>query len=39
MQHVRGRREVYTGIWWGNVRDSPLGKNRRRWDDNIKVDL
>jgi hypothetical protein len=31
---VRG--EVRTGIWWGR---RPLGRPRRRWEDNIKMDL
>jgi hypothetical protein len=35
-----GRREVYTGFWWGNLRGKrPLGRPRRRWEDNIKMDL
>jgi hypothetical protein len=34
---VRG--EVFSGFWLGgpNVRDT--GKTRRRWEDNIKMDL
>ena len=35
---VRG--ETYTGFWWGNLRGKrPLGRPRRRWEDNIKMDL
>ena len=35
-----GRREVYTGFWWGNLRATrTLGRPRRRWEDNIKMDL
>jgi len=36
-EHVApmGRAEMYTGLWWGNLRDRP----RRRWEDNIKMDL
>jgi len=31
---------VYTGFWWGNLREiGPLGRPRRRWEDNIKMDL
>ena len=26
-----------TGFWWGNLR--PLGRPRRRWEGNIKMDL
>jgi len=35
-----GRFEVFTGFWWGNLRErEPLGRTRRRWKDNIKMDL
>jgi len=35
-----GRREVYTGFWWRNLKDKrPLGIPRRRREDNIKMDL
>jgi len=31
-----GRGEVYTGLWWGNVRERDhLGRPRHRWEDNI----
>jgi hypothetical protein len=30
---------VYTGFLWGNVRETPIGRLRRRWEDNIKMDL
>jgi len=30
---------VYTKFWWGNLREKPLGRTRRRWNDNIKMDL
>jgi hypothetical protein len=30
--------EVYAGFWWGNLRET-LGIPRRRWEDNIKMDL
>ena len=34
------RGEAYTGFRWGNLREKrPLGRHRRRWDDNIKMDL
>jgi hypothetical protein len=33
------RRESCRGFWWGNLRERPLGITRRRWEDNIKVDL
>jgi hypothetical protein len=32
-----GRREVYAGFWWGILRS--LGGPRRRWEDNIKIEL
>ena len=29
-----------TGFWWGKTEGKrPLGKPRRRWEDNIKMDL
>ena len=35
-----GRGEGDTGFWWGNLREKkPLGRPRRRWEDNIKMDL
>jgi hypothetical protein len=34
-----GRVEVYIGFWWGKLRETPLGRPRHRWDDNIKMDL
>jgi len=27
------------GFWWGNLRERALGRPRRRWEDNIKMDL
>jgi hypothetical protein len=36
--HRWGRGEVYTGFWWGNLRRKiPVGRLRRRWEDNIKM--
>ena len=29
----------YTGDWWGNVGEEIICVSRRRWDDNIKMDL
>ena len=37
MWRVWVRGEGGTGFWWGNLR--PLGRPRRRWEDNIKMDL
>ena len=32
------RREAYAGVWWENLRGKrPLGRPRRRWEDNIKI--
>ena len=28
-----------TGLWWEPEGKRPLGKLRRRWEDNIKIDL
>ena len=39
MWRVWGRGEGWTGFWWGNLRKRPLGRPRRRWEDNIKMDL
>jgi hypothetical protein len=35
-----GGREVFTGFWLGGPEGKrPLGRPRRRWEDNIKTDL
>jgi len=35
-----GRGEAYTGFWWGKSEGKRLlGRPRRRWEDNIKMDL
>jgi hypothetical protein len=32
--------EVCRGCWWGSLRErGQLGRPRRRWEDNIKMDL
>jgi hypothetical protein len=31
-----GRGDVHTGFWWGDLSE---GRPRRRWEDNIKMDL
>jgi len=28
-----------SGVWWGNLKEIPLGRPRRRWEDNIQMDL
>jgi hypothetical protein len=33
-----GRIELHTGFSWGNCK-RPLGRPRRRWNNNIKIDL
>jgi len=30
---------AYAGFWWGNLRERPIGRLPRRWEDNIKMDL
>ena len=35
MQRVWEKGEEYAWFWWGNLRERP----RRRWEDNIKMDL
>ena len=40
MWRVWGRIEVCAGCWWGKPEGKrPLGRPRRRWEDNIKMDL
>jgi hypothetical protein len=35
-----GRGEACTGFWWRNLRKKrPPEKSRRRWGDNIKINL
>jgi len=35
-----GRGEAYTGFWMGKPEGKrPLGRPRRRWEDNVKMDL
>jgi hypothetical protein len=36
--HVR-RGEMHTLFWWENLREGEHFKDRRRWEDNIKMDL
>jgi hypothetical protein len=39
MWHAWGRGEVFTGFWFGGPKLRPLGRPRRRWEDNIKMYL
>jgi len=40
MWRVWGRGEAYAGLWWGNLLgERPLGRPRRRWEGNLKIDL
>jgi len=40
MQRLWRRGEVYTEFCWGKPEGKrPLGKPRRRWEDNIKMNL
>jgi hypothetical protein len=34
-----GRGEAYTGFWWGNLREKDHLEEKRRREDNIKIDL
>ena len=40
MWHVWRKGELCTRFWWGNLKEKrPLGRPRRRWEDNIKMEL
>jgi hypothetical protein len=30
---------VYAGFWWRNLTETDHFEERRRWEDNIKMDL
>ena len=34
-----GEQRCIQCCWLGNLRERPLGRSRRRWEDNIKMDL
>ena len=40
MWRLWGRGEGRTGFWWGNLRERDnCGRPRRKWENNIKMDL
>jgi len=39
MWHAWERGEVFTGFWLGGPKVRALGRPRRRWEDNIKLDI
>jgi hypothetical protein len=39
MWHAWGRREVFTEFWLGGQKVRGHWEDRRRWEDNIKMDL
>jgi hypothetical protein len=40
MWHAWGRGDVFKWFWLGRPEGKrPLGRPRRRWEDNIKMDL
>jgi hypothetical protein len=39
MYSVRRKGQLHTGIWWGDLRKGDHLGDRRRWKDNIKIDL
>jgi len=30
---------MHTSFWSENLKEEPLGRSRRRWEDNVKMDL
>jgi hypothetical protein len=36
---MRGRRGMHIGYWWESQKKNALGRPRRRWVDNIEMDL
>jgi hypothetical protein len=34
-----GRKGMHVGYWWESQKERPLGRRRRWWVDNIKIDL
>jgi hypothetical protein len=39
MWHVWGKGVIYRVLVWKHEGKRPLGRPRRRWEDNIKIDL
>jgi hypothetical protein len=39
MWHAWVRGKVFTGFWLGGPKARTLGRPRRRWEDNIKMDI
>jgi hypothetical protein len=40
MWHEFGRRGMHRDYWWESQKErEPLGRSRRRWVNNIKMDL
>jgi hypothetical protein len=35
----RDRRGIHVGYWWESQKEKPIGRPRRRWVDNIKMDV
>jgi hypothetical protein len=36
---LRSQRLLNITFWWGNLLETPLGRLRRRWEDNMKMNL
>jgi hypothetical protein len=39
MWHVWGIEDIRIRFWWRSLRETPLERPRRRWNDNIKMNL
>jgi hypothetical protein len=38
-RHVGGMGEMPRGVWWKKQNERPKERSRRRWEDNIKMEI